>query len=449
MPMLKIFDRVSPTSWVTVQTSFVQLVSFALFAIQAPLLGPRAFGLVSIVMVFVGFVESVMGEVASDTLVSIREISPEHFETMTAVCVGISLACGGAMFLSAGMIARWFHEPDLVPICHWMSVLPLFATLAAAPSAATKRDMQFRPLAQRSIFSSLVSGCIGLALTFMGFGVWALVWQAIAQKVLATIFLWISVPLRFRLHFSALHFADFHRYATPMLLSRTMSWATSQLPRVILGIYIGATELGVFSLAMRLSDVLVQMILVPRSAVARVELRRYAADRAGLDSALRQLIFRYCFLSFPLCIGGAAVTPTLFHLWLDPRWYDAIVPSQIMFLLCVPYVSTYTVGALLLAFNRQMAEAIVSTVQGAATVLIALLAAPHGLIAASAAIAARPLILLPLPLWLANKQCGVSASLILGPQLPVLLAAALMGPAVWLLQLQWCGCCRYSSAPAA
>jgi O-antigen/teichoic acid export membrane protein len=436
MAKFKVLDRISPTSWVTLQTIFVQVFGFALFAVQAPLLGPRAFGLVSIVMVFVGFVEYVMGEVAQDTLISIREISAEHFETMTTVCVCISLACGAALFLSAGMISRWFDEPDLVPICHWMAVVPLFVTLAAAPNAATKRDMQFRPLAQRAIFSVVVGGCVGIALMFMGFGVWALVWQTIVQKAVAAITLWISVPLRFRLGFSARHFADFHRFAVPMLLSRTMSWGASQLPRFVLGLYIGATELGVFSLALRLSDVVVQMFLVPRYAVARVELRRYANDRTGLDAAMHQLIFRYCFLSFPLCVGGAAITPTLFHVWLDPRWYSGIVPAQLMLLICLPYVSIFTIGALLLAFNRQHAEAVASTVQGVTTVLVSLLAAPYGLIAASAAIAARPFVLLPLPLWLAKTQCGISARQILGPQLPILLAAALMGPAVWLLHMQ-------------
>jgi O-antigen/teichoic acid export membrane protein len=434
--MKSIFDRLSPTSWVTMQTGFVQIFGLVLFAIQAPLLGPKAFGLVSIVMVFVGFVEFVMGDVAQDTLISIREIAEEHYDTMTTVCVAISLVCGLALFLGAGAIARWFNEPELVSICHWMSILPLFCTLGAPPNAATKRDMQFGPLALRAIFGIVAGGCVGLVLMFMGYGVWALVWQAIVQRAVAVVALWIAVPLRFRLRFSARHFADFHRFAVPMLWSRSMSWGSSQLPRFILGLFMGATQLGIFSLAARLSDILVQMFLVPRYAVARVELRQYAENRTGLDAAIHQLIFRYCFLSFPLCIGGAAAIPTLFHVWLDPRWYDGIIPSQFLMLICLPYVTIYATGAMLMAFNRQKAEAAVSTVQGVTTVLVALLVAPFGINPVSAAIAARPLVLLPLPLWLAKTQCGISARQIVGPQLPVLFAAAIMGAAVLLLQSQ-------------
>jgi O-antigen/teichoic acid export membrane protein len=47
----------SATSWLTTKTVFSQVFAILLFAIQAPVLGPRAFGLMSVVMVFVGFCE--------------------------------------------------------------------------------------------------------------------------------------------------------------------------------------------------------------------------------------------------------------------------------------------------------------------------------------------------------------------------------------------------------
>jgi hypothetical protein len=59
----------SPTSWVTTQTAFTQGFGFLLFAIQAPLLGPRPFGLMSMVMIFAGFVEFVLGECVGAVLV--------------------------------------------------------------------------------------------------------------------------------------------------------------------------------------------------------------------------------------------------------------------------------------------------------------------------------------------------------------------------------------------
>jgi O-antigen/teichoic acid export membrane protein len=219
------------------------------------------------------------------------------------------------------------------------------------------------------------------------------------------------------------------------MLSRLMSWATSQIPRLVLGLYWGATDLGLFGLASRLNDILLEIAVVPRYAVARVDLRRYASDRAGLEAAVSHLVLNLSMFCFPLCIGAAAVVPTLFHAWLDPRWFGGMVPAQLMLLMCLPMVTHFSVGAALLALNLQLSEAALSVAQSVTTVVCVLLAAPFGLIPATLAIAGRPYLLLALPTAMLHRKAGVSWRAVYGAQVPVLTAALAMGAAVALLQM--------------
>jgi len=161
---------------------FSQVFALALFAIQAPVLGPKAFGLISIVMVFVGFCEYVTGEAAAESLISIREIDDAHFHTMTAVNVALSVVIGVAVFIGANTIARWFGDPDLAAILRVMAVLPAISAFAAAPTAATKRECNSGRWQCASIGSLFIGGIVGLILTLAGAGVWALVWQAIVTR---------------------------------------------------------------------------------------------------------------------------------------------------------------------------------------------------------------------------------------------------------------------------
>jgi O-antigen/teichoic acid export membrane protein len=428
-------SRLSPTSWLTTKTFFAQAFGLLLFAVQAPILGPRAFGLVSIVMVFVGFCETVLCEAAAESLISIRRIDNGHFNAMNTANVLIALLCGGIVFVGAPAYAQLFHDAQLVPILRWMSVLPVLSALAAVPTAATKRDMQFQPLALRSILSVFVGGIVGLIMTLGGAGVWALVWQAIVTRLVAAIVLWWVVPVPFRLGFSRQRLGDLVTFALPTLLSRTMTWATSQIPRLLLGLYWGPAELGLFSLAARLTDIILEITVVPRYAVARVELRRFADDPAGLQRATGDLLRNMSVYCFPICMGGIAAAPTLFHAWLDPRWYGGIIPAQLMLLMCVAFTTHYCIGAALLALNLQRAEAVTSVVQTLVTVAVVLVSAPFGLIPATAAYAGRPIFLLPLPAALLRWKSGVPFSAILRAQVPVLLIAALMGAAVWIVRV--------------
>ena len=409
---LKFLGKLSPTSWLTTKTVFSQLFALVLFAVQAPVLGPRAFGLISIVMAFVGFCEYVAVEAAAESLISIREIDHEHFDTMTTVNVGLALLLGAGVYLAAPQIAVWFGDPELVRISRWMALLPAVSALTAAPTAATKRDMLFQPLALRSIGGVLVGGVVGLILTLTGAGVWALVWQAIVSRLMVLAVLWYMVPLKFRLGFSARHFHDLLVFAAPTLVSRLLTWSCTQLPRVMLGLYWGSVELGLFSLAARLGDLVMEVAVVPRYAVARVELRRYALDAEGLRAAVKKSLTLLTVLSFPLFFGAAAVVPTLFRVWLDPRWS----------------------GATLLAMNFQKSEAVVSVAQTIATVAVVVSCAPFGLVAAAVGIAARPFLLLPLCARLVKRHCGLSTEDVFKPQAPALAASAVMGVSILLLR---------------
>jgi len=107
----------------------------------------------------------------------------------------------------------------------------------------------------------------------------------------------------------------------------------------------------------------------------------------------------------------------------------------LMLLMCVAFTTHYCIGAALLALNQQKAEALTSIIQTAVTVAVVMVSAPYGLVAATAAYAARPIALLPLPALLLRWKGGVPVSAVLQAQLPVLLIASVMGAVVWLLRV--------------
>ncbi len=417
----------SPAAWIAAQNVFSQAFGLAVFAIQAPLLGPRAFGLMTLVMVFIGFCEFALEISSTDALISVRQIDGKHYSTMTTANALLSSVLGITAFLCAHRIALIFKEPELEGMLHWMSVLPVISALATAPNAASRRDLQFRPLAIRIIISVIAGGVTGLTLAFLHYGVWALVWQAIVQRIVNVGVLWRIVAIRFRLGFSWPHFLELWRYGGPMLLSQTMSWGSTQIPRFVLGLYLTATDLGLFTLATRMSEVVAMVALSPAFGVARVRFRALVDDPAALRAAVQGHLRHTALLCFPLCVGGAAAMPILFKAWLDARWTGGVLAAQLMLLGVMPYVVHYGLSAALLAMNRQPLIAVNSIVQSITTVLAAAVFAPFGLNAATGAIAARPLITALIPMAYARRECDISFGSVIRAQLWLFIAALAMG----------------------
>src|SRR5262249_57513687 len=78
LSMLLRLHSFSPVTWVTIEKLTQQGLWLVLFVILAPILGPRAYGLFSIAMVFVGFCEFVLSEGAIEALVSMDEMEERH-----------------------------------------------------------------------------------------------------------------------------------------------------------------------------------------------------------------------------------------------------------------------------------------------------------------------------------------------------------------------------------
>jgi polysaccharide transporter, PST family len=427
--------RLPPTAWVTFQHIAEQALWLLLFAVQAPILGPKAFGLISIVMVFVGFCEYVVANVATEVLLSIRDVSPQQYSTVTATCLGISAAMGLAMFVSAEPLATLFNDPQVAPITRALAFLPLLSALSSAPTAAIKRDLHFQSTAVRGVTSLVVAGSVSLVLTLSGAGVWALVAQALLQRAVSAVVLWRVAPLRLQLAWSWTHLREMLRLAGKLAVSCVMNWSSAQLPKFILGVWIGLTDLGLFSLAGRLTDILTQIAIDPRASVARVALRNLFNENPDrMAPAVRQMIQQMSVICFPLFVGAAAIVPALFHVWLDARWTGAILPSQLLLLTGVPTVTFYASTAILLASGRQGAEAIVATVQTVSTAVVAAIFAPFGLIAASLGLAARPWAFAALPVYFLRTRARVGLKASLAPQLMPLALSLLMGAAVCALR---------------
>lgn len=426
--------RSRPALWLMSEKIFAQVFWLVVFAVQAPLLGPYAFGLVNIVTALVGYSELVVGSTAADALISIRDIDDRHFRSVTTACSLICVVFGIAVCAVANPLAAAFGDAGLAPIIRAMAILPLIQAVSIAPTAFAQREMQFGSLAIRTMVSLFAGGAVGLGLALAGVGVWALVFQTLVQRTVAAVVLWMTVPLRFSIGLSGEHFRELARFALPLMLARSMNWVQGQTPRLVLGAFLGPTDLGLFSLGLRLHDMVTQVAIGPKAMVARIDLRRYATDPDALAVAVRKVFYQTSFMAFPLCVGGASVMPVLFRTWLNPHWRGAIVPSQLMLLMAMPFVTYYVTTAVLLALNRQKWEAGMSIVQTVSALLVLAGAAPFGLNAVSAAIAVRAVVLLPWPIFILRRHCGLRVGDMLLPQLPPLAASALMGVVILVLK---------------
>ena len=431
MRKLRLFGS-NPTIWLTLEKLTQQIIWLLLFLILAPILGPKPYGLYAIVMAFIGFCEVVIVGATVELLVTVPEVADGHLRTANLVTVIASVAAGGAALAAAGPMATLFGAPELAALFRALAPLPVISALTASPIAVLTREMRFRALALRSIIGLLGGGAAALGLAWYGAGVWALVAQILVQRCIELTLLWGSAHIRLGFEWSQPHFLDLRGYAISLGVSKGMAWFGGQIPRVILGWYLGPADLGLFALAAKLVDFVIQVFIVPQAWVSRLTLRRFADEPAGFAEAFQLVIRQIAVLSFPVCCGLAAILPTLFAAFLDQRWTAGVLAAQIIVLTGIPATFYYCFTAAVLAARQPHLDSQIAIATDSTTAVAVMLAASHGLNAACAAMFAQRIALMPALLVMLRRVTGVSPIRAVWVQLPILAAAAVMG---WIVLL--------------
>ena len=422
--------RLTPTSWITAEKFAQQALWLVLFVLLAPILGPKPYGLFSLTMVVIGFCELVLTEVAAEALLSVETMSGAHLATanLCNLLVGAMAAAGTA--LAAAPVASAFHQPVLRAMFYALTPLPVLSAFISTPTAVLKRDGRFGPFAARSILGLALGGVAGVIAALMGAGVWALVIQVLLQRVAEVSILSASAPRAFRFGWTRASFEDLRGCAANVLAARALTWTTGQAPRLIVGALLGPTLLGMFTLATRIADILAQVVLSPPVVVARVQMRRFADDRAGLEMAFDDLLRSLSFVAFPVAAGLAAITPALFQVWLGHRWRGAEAATQLTVLAVAPSVLFYCTTAVLMGLRLSRLEVLIQAVVSLSAVLTAWWLARYGLNALCQALLLRYLLLLALPLWVLKAKAGLPVKGAWSAMLGSGVSAALMGVAV-------------------
>lgn len=398
----------SPVAWITISKVTQQTLWLILFAVLAPILGPRPYGLFSIVMVFVGFCELVLIEGATEALITVGELDPLHTSTANLVNGVLAVGCGLVMAVLAPAIGMVFHDDEIVGLVWALAPLPVLSALSATPVALLRRSLQYKQLAVRSIVGLAIGGIFGIVLAIEGAGVWALALQVLAQRLAEVTIAWMSVPTRLSFRWSVTHFQEMKAVGMNVFAAQMLNFASGQLPRMILGYALGPTELGLFTLATRIADIIVGTTIMPCAAVGRVELKASKPGSLEFGRIFSEMTQSASVLAFPLFLGTAALAPDLFRLWLGQSWLAGTIPAQLILLGGLPFAFFFCIDAALLAANLSSVYRRLAAIQTLTVIATVLCAAPFGLELTCLALAIRSWLLLPVFLLLIQRSCHLS-----------------------------------------
>lgn len=341
----------SAMKWSAVMNGGRQAGNLAVSFVLAYLLGPQAFGVIALAMVYVGLIQLVMQQGMGSALVQRRTLTEAQASTgfwmvMTSAAVLTVLA-----LTFSGWWASVNNEPQLDPVIRGLTPLLLIRALIVVPDALLRRRMQFKPLALRMNLSVIGGGLVGVTAAAAGAGVWSLVLQQLVMAVLEAVVVLAAADWRPRLVATREAARELFTFSWKSGVASFGVFASSRIDVMIVGIFLGTTTVGLYRFAVRLVHTVLDSISGSLQAVSLPELARMQHDPARLSGRvlfLYRLTTAVCLV--PLC-ALAAAGPAVIAI-LGSEWSEASNAVAILCLAGVGSVVGSLVGPVLQAIGQ-------------------------------------------------------------------------------------------------
>lgn len=298
----------------------IQLVSVV---ILARLLSPNDYGLFAMVMSIAGIAEVFRDFGLSQAMIQAKNVSREQRDSLFWVNSGIGLGLTFIVFGSSWGIAKFYRHEELVELAQGAALVFFINGLATQYRASLSRALRFKALAFIELSSALVGMSVAIFMGFMDFGAWSLIGQLLAQATVFFAFAAISSRWIPRLPKRSTSIRGFMRFGRNMVATQLVGYVGSNADRVIIGSFIGAAPLGLYTRPYQLVMNVANQLRAPITNVAIPILSRLQESprRYWEFTKIGQTALGYSIVAaFGLAVGASS---PLTRILLGEQWLDS------------------------------------------------------------------------------------------------------------------------------
>ncbi len=323
----------------------------------AAILGPEAFGIVAMAGVFIAFIWLVQEQGVTTAIVQRENLEREHLDSAFWINLAFCIALGGLIVALSGWWADVNDVPELKNVVSALAVVLVIWGLGIVQQAHLQRELQFQKLALRTNVASLLGGVVGLVLALTGAGVWSLVGQQIATATTSVFLMWAVSDWHPRFRFSPRHAKDILGFSTSVFVANVGGFVNRRGDVLLMGLFFGPTVVGVYRLADRFVDALMELTTRPVGLVSLPHFSRLQHDREALQATVASCMRLVMLTTMPALLALAATSDYVLAV-VGPEWE---VGADAMKLMCVVGIVkglTHFTGPLLFAVARPLTRAL-------------------------------------------------------------------------------------------
>lgn len=290
---------------------------------------PEMFGLIAMVIVFISIGTALMDSGMTSSLIRTKVPDQTDYSTVFVTNLIVSFAVYGVVFLSAPYIAAFYNQDVLTDIIRLLALSFVIRAFVAVHVAKLTKEMNFKLQMQLQIPATIMSGIVGVAMAYMGYGVWSLVWLNLAQAIVFTVQNWVFISWKPSLVFDKERFKYHFKFGYKLTLSSLIDTVYNDAYRIVIGKFYSPAQVGYFHQAETLRLFPVQQIGAVMGKVTYPFFSKIEGDEK-LREAYRATMRLVLFAVIPVMLFLIVVAEEGFLFVFGEHWLPAVPYFQVL-----------------------------------------------------------------------------------------------------------------------
>lgn len=313
----------------------VQGATFILNIVIARMVSPAEYGLIAMLGIFIAVAQMFIDSGFSNALIQKKNKSEVDFSTAFYFNIVVGLLVYAILWLCAPLVADFYNQPILKDIMRIIGINIILSSFSIVQRAKMTINLDFTTQAKASLIGVIISGIVGISMAYWGYGVWALVTQAVLSTLLYTIMMWVFARWRPSLSYSWSSFRSLFAFGSRYLLTGLINTIYVNMYTLVIGKKFAASQVGFYNRASTIGQFPSMNISYIITRAMYPTMCNIQDEQQQLSSYFNQTLRMACYIIFPMSIGLAVVAKPLILLVLTERWLYA---ADLLQILCLAYM---------------------------------------------------------------------------------------------------------------
>lgn len=323
--------------WKFAERITAQLVTLLVSVILARLLDPSHYGIISIVTIFITIANVFVSDSFGSALIQKKDVDIIDFSSVLYFNIAFSIVLYLFLFFFAPHISSFYGEgyEILTPVLRVISLRLILSAINSVQQAYVSRHMMFQKFFWSTLFGTVVSAIVGIAMAYSGFGVWSLVAQYLTNTTIDTIVLNRTLHFRPKLVFSVQRLKKLVPFGAGILSTKLLITGYQELRALLIGKIYSSSDLAYYDKGRQFPNLIVANIDTSIGAVLFPKMSMQQDNYQKIKETTRLSIRFSAFTMCPMMLGLAAVAEPFVKFVLTEKWLPCVSLMQIF---CIVYL---------------------------------------------------------------------------------------------------------------